>query len=457
MIILQPVPWTSIFGGLLIVWVSSIPAILYFQGVDRTPSPFLPAIGTYYAVFYGLPIFTTPLAYHQGDRVVLYERFVLGALGWDTILLTAGGVASMFLAFYMGRQVVWRRLPRFRLSESELRPDVLNICYGLLLIGSLAYRLIPVLSAVPSIGQFLLPARYLALGGFFLQWRAGKLPTWQAAVVFLILVPLDVYDRIHVLFITDVVFLGMFFAFILWRNAQFRTLSVIILIGAVIASTYSMTTAYRSGGATFLEKMQLIIQGVLDSSQSGGPTTRQGVGDVGTISYDPRISPLINRIGHIWLMQMVVERTPDPIPYWNGYTYRPLLTSLIPRALYPDKPEERVGGEFGIRYGFAYASSNQTSFNIPWIVELFVNFGAYAVLAGMALFGLVLGGLDKFFNVTEASDLEFLIGLTLTFRLIYQESNLSVMTGSLILQAIAFYTFFTLIALFSKFIFKARP
>jgi hypothetical protein len=55
---------------------------------------------------------------------------------------------------------------------------------------------------------------------------------------------------------------------------------------------------------------------------------------------------------------------------------------------------------------------------------------------------LLLAILDRLFNRNAASDLEFLIGLTIWYKLIYQESNFSVMTGTLLPHFAALYLYF---------------
>jgi len=37
--------------GLAIIWVALLPSLLYFQGIDQPPIPFLPLTGVFYAVF----------------------------------------------------------------------------------------------------------------------------------------------------------------------------------------------------------------------------------------------------------------------------------------------------------------------------------------------------------------------------------------------------------------------
>ena len=454
MVALRPVSGVEIAGGLLIVWLSALPAILYLQNIDQAPIPFLPAVGAYYLVFYGLPTFAAPLAYRQGDNIVLYERIVLGVPDMTMFLLIAAGITSMFAMFFLARTFLFAKLPRFRLPDEQPSAGIFSVCCWFLMIASLVYRLVPCVAALPSIGQFFIPAGYAALGGFLLLWHGGYLPRWQVALVVLILVPLDLYVRMRYLFITDVIFLGMFFGLLLWRCRRFKTIAAVTAAGVLIVATYSATTAYRSSGDTLFAKVQVSLAGAAQVL-AGGVTSQGAVGanhriekettaNIGLISFDPRISPLINRIGHIWIFQTVFERTPERVPFWDGHTYAPLLTAVVPRIFYPAKPEERAGGEFGVRYGFAEADVNNTSFNIPWIVELFANFGTVGVVAGMAVFGFGLAALDRIFNASGASDLEFLIGLTVIFTLTYQESNLSVMIGSLPVLTLALYLYFAI-------------
>ena len=143
------------------------------------------------------------------------------------------------------------------------------------------------------------------------------------------------------------------------------------------------------------------------------------------------IEDLAQRMSQLWIFQFVWNKTPEQQPYFRGESYRPLLYSLIPRLLYPNKPEERFGNKFGQRYGIIRNYDNNMSLNLPWITELFINFGPFSVPLGMAVFGILLAILDRLFNESHLKNLEFLIGLTIIYRLVYPESNFSVTTGTL--------------------------
>ncbi|MBT5179623.1 MAG: hypothetical protein HOH80_06620, partial [Rhodospirillaceae bacterium] len=57
------VPWDTALLGLAIIWTAALPGILYLQGIGRGPVPFFPAVGVFYIVFFGLPVFTLPFGY----------------------------------------------------------------------------------------------------------------------------------------------------------------------------------------------------------------------------------------------------------------------------------------------------------------------------------------------------------------------------------------------------------
>ena len=73
---------------------------------------------------------------------------------------------------------------------------------------------------------------------------------------------------------------------------------------------------------------------------------------------------------------------------------------------------------------------------------MYVNFGIWGVLIGMTLVGVLFGLLEAVFNRSEMSPLEFVIGTTILLPLFYQESNLSLMTGSMLPLTICFWLYF---------------
>jgi hypothetical protein len=85
-----------------------------------------------------------------------------------------------------------------------------------------------------------------------------------------------------------------------------------------------------------------------------------------------------------------------------------------------------------------------TSFNVPWIVEMYANFGWTGVMIGMAIVGALFAWLEAKFSRSDMTALELIVGLTITFDLCYQESNFSLMIGARLLLSLCLYLIFDL-------------
>ena len=87
-------------------------------------------------------------------------------------------------------------------------------------------------------------------------------------------------------------------------------------------------------------------------------------------------------------------------------------------------------------------TERQLSFNLPWITEMYANFGRAGVILGMALVGLLFGFLERFLARPGMTALEFVTGTTILLPLFFQESNFSLMTGSILPLTVSLLIFF---------------
>ena len=70
-----------------------------------------------------------------------------------------------------------------------------------------------------------------------------------------------------------------------------------------------------------------------------------------------------------------------------------MIVSLIPRALWPDKPAVGGGGDVVTKYtGIRFARG--TSVGAGQVLEFYVNFGTWAIVGGFLIYGLLLGYMD---------------------------------------------------------------
>ena len=161
-----------------------------------------------------------------------------------------------------------------------------------------------------------------------------------------------------------------------------------------------------------------------------------------TISED---TSTVNRLAHIATLGYVVNMTPASVPYWSGDSYHTLWTSFIPRVLWPDKPQATIGQDFGHRYSLLGENDYWTSFNLPWLVEFYANFGTLGVLVGMFFVGVFFRVLVYKFRVPVTAQMEHVLAVTVMFGLFYAESNLALMVGGLIPVYIAFFVLLRLL------------
>jgi hypothetical protein len=102
---------------------------------------------------------------------------------------------------------------------------------------------------------------------------------------------------------------------------------------------------------------------------------------------------LIHQFAHVRSM------TPSAVPYQYGSTYSYFAVALVPRFLWPDKPEAGAANFFyGVNYGITTEEgAKRSSFGISLLAESFINFGVVGIVVIMALQGVFLVTLQVVF------------------------------------------------------------
>ncbi len=415
-----------------ITWVGFLPSLQYLLDRNRPPMPFLPLVGIFYATSFGLPMFAS-------DQK-LPGRWSLADVSETALVLALLGVAGMNIAFFASKASVWQKVSPIRIAASYPLGKLLTILW-LLLLSHLAFLYVPFVRSIPSVGQLLNPVGYVAYGMFYIIGSRGKLSSLQTWLLLGVCAPLECIPRFASGSLAQMMLLGLFMVLVVWFERK-RIPVILITITLLIFLIFnSVKGEYRylvwAGGeyinASPIEKVQLFIELAVKQYQNPNPKSQE---------EESATDSAVSRSAHIITLSAVIEDTPSKVPYWNGETYLPLLTSYIPRALWPDKPTETIGNVFGRRYNYLGKNDFVTSFNLPWIVEMYVNFGSWGILIGMSLVGVSMAFLNQKFNHPDMGSLEFVIGCTILFSLIYQESNLSLMTGGILTLFLALYVIF---------------
>lgn len=142
------------------------------------------------------------------------------------------------------------------------------------------------------------------------------------------------------------------------------------------------------------------------------------------------LSRNISRLTHSFQSLLIVSTlSPEKISYWDGYSYKILATKIIPRIFWENKPSDNLGNEFGVRYGVLDEKNYTTSWNMPVLNELYVNFGIIGIAVGMFFLGIVYNLVSLTLNYNYKNYL-FIISFITLYPLFYLESHLSITFGA---------------------------
>jgi hypothetical protein len=111
-------------------------------------------------------------------------------------------------------------------------------------------------------------------------------------------------------------------------------------------------------------------------------------------------------------VHLIVERTGEDVDYQLGHTLQPLLTSFIPRLIWPDKPDVQAGQLMNQEFGVAY--ERDVYISPSHLGEMYWNFGWAGVIVGMGVVGALLGYMNSCWDLSRRSSLTGLLIISIT-------------------------------------------
>jgi len=147
-----------------------------------------------------------------------------------------------------------------------------------------------------------------------------------------------------------------------------------------------------------------------------------------------------NRLGHSFnSLLILVEKTPSEIQYINGETYVILISKLIPRIIWRNKPSDTSGNMIGKKYKVLNKGDDATSWNVPIINEAYINFGYSGVIFIMLILGIFIRFFTNFFSNKNFKNFETHIGICICSTTFFWETHLSLVYGGIYYQIIFLY------------------
>lgn len=147
---------------------------------------------------------------------------------------------------------------------------------------------------------------------------------------------------------------------------------------------------------------------------------------------------------------LITDLTPSTVDYYNGSTYKILLSKIVPRIFWKNKPSDTLANEAGRKYKILDKDDKSTSWNLPVLSEFYANFGNKGVVFGMFLVGLFFALMSSFFKPDNGRHNSYsrtyipIIGISALFPTVFFETHLSLILGAFFQTIIfgMFYIFF---------------
>jgi len=421
--------------GTACMLLGSFPAILYlFRGRFRT-IPFFEGHCLFYVVCFGYAAFRPVVV--GGRLATLGESDLQQGLA-ATFLCLVG----LEIGFYLFGWALFRGIRPFSLHVPDM-PKVTSIflisAFSLMLfLGVLSQLGVGGLLQVTS-SLWVFTVVLLSAGIY-----AGYFPRWAVHTFWFFFIPWMVL--IGSGFLTNAILGGMI-EFAIWQTlaalwARGRPSYVWLLLAvAIIFLLQPLKGFYRVflwGGADNRSVIEKLV-------------AWQDIMVAATPSYkDPETARFMReaayaRMNHLVVTSGVIRDTPEIEPFQLGKTYYPLFVKWIPRIIWPNKPVEKLGNEWARRYGYLNVNDYTTSFNLPWLPEMYLNFGWWGVIFIPLLLGILFRWAWQKFGRTPETVVDFAIGVTVLIPLVMVESHLSMKFGGLIVHAIGLFIVLSLI------------
>lgn len=404
--------------------VAIIPSFLFAAGRRNSSFPVLALTGLFYAIFFAIPPFLISRAWYSKSSEYSGPGIYFEIFDSRTGIIVLGGILALIGSYWCLSRLLpsQLRLPQVAPIRNRRR---LWLFLWLAALAHTAFLYVPRLNATSSLAQAMEPLGLFALGMLFVEMMRGRLDKTSTAALIVLAIPTTIAG---------------------YARTELVTPAILLII-------YLTTLFIFAGGrlryaVAFMAMCVVFVFPVLKMPRLLTELPTASAAEYNNINSIP--ANVIRRIALVSTLQRVVELTPHTVPFWGGATFANLVTNPVPRFLWHDKPKEVMGQTFGHRYRLIDDRDMNTSMNLPWLIEFYVNFGLPGVFIGMALAGGMMAALEWLLLRDALPDVQIVAGWALVFPLTYQASNVSLMLGGLPSQAI----FMALVVIFISLIDK---
>lgn len=430
----------NIWLGVVVLTLALWPLDTWLRERGKRTIPVFPLHLFFYALCFGLAAF------------IDLPRLPALRLGVDESSYTIGliavalGIICLYAGHFMGRRTrgVWlaRLAPRF---PAHLDKHAALLLYPALLAGSIFLKLVP----VSGLEQVILTLRLFCLvWALFAAWSGTLAPKHARVVVFLLLpVEFVLFSGLLQGILAGILIYGelIVVCFVLCK----KRVPLLLILGAVLAFAllqpikhHYREVIWAPGGDSVgtIERVELLAGQTAQGLESG-------LEDEG---WRDRVTDTYSRLHHLSTSSAIIQEVQITHNYWYGETLLPLLSKWIPRAIWSDKPTEDLGNRWAKAYGYLDQADYATSYNLPWLPEMYMNFGWWGIVIISILLGFLMGMLERGIMERVNTPVQFAFAYVLASTFLFPESNMSLMLGGLIVNWIAIALFLWLLRILVK-------
>ncbi len=387
---------------------------------DQRQFPIFPLIGAMYVLAFVLPLF---LGDHLGktsfgprvlsadvmNDTMLLALFGISAIGVGLHVRIPDGFATQWRLDFQEKPVAWNYV---RLVFAVTA--ILTTIFGIGALGAGGRQVLVDLEGVVGMTAFLALFRrhlwgeterldqVLLIGFVILSLGRGVASGWLGAAVWFVVMTgiayFDVQRRVPKAIVAGLVIVILFLQ---PGKTEFRK-HYWHGIGNTVGTTSERATYWL--GASLQAWTNALEQPEKRSKLFGETITRASL-------FEPT--------------SMVMQMTPTQVPFQNGRLYKYLAISLIPRAIWPDKPSFSEANQF---YQVAYGITDRrnlgkVSMSVGTLTESYINFGWMGPPFIMLIIGLLLNIIRRYFLDAEQGEFLRCLGIALLPNLMIIESQ----------------------------------
>ena len=384
--------------------------------------PFIGFLSAYYFFFHG--VFSS-----YASSYVSHLPFAPN-ISAPTAIYEATFVVAMIMGCYLGMRAPLSAREAIASKDTQ-KPLMIT---ALTFVGiHFAFYLIPVLETVPSLPQLRGPSWLFALTIIISLAMVGY-ARWLMIGLSILLISAKIVIEIPIGQITPIV---QTFVIIATVAIYFRRLKLIILcivLGSVTILSYGHIKNFSGHVADNKNFSRNAADTQLTFFTNIPP-------EISPAKIQSSIHAVARRSSHSLLTNHVIIMTPQKVPYSAHNPIADAIRNHIPRVFWPSKPMEKKGNSFGKKYKIIDDDDMVTSWNIPWSVDFYTAYGPYKSIGLSLIIGGIIGVGLRWMSLRSDRFLWFGIFNATLFPLFYQESNFSMMAGS-IFWALAFILVF---------------